>query len=368
MIWVISLSVNANIKNLFIKDGDIWRNVYGDVVVNGDVYIRGVRISLIGSKATSPEGINPSGATFSYFGDREFTGEIFKSILLKNIYENIDLVINGISNDELEYYFRVKPGGKVKDIKIRVYADVELKDDEVLIKDEEGKVLFSFRSIKAYQGSREIPIKAVLEGNLLTFKVGDYDKAKDLIIDPTASLGSIAIDYLKSIYQDDSGYVYFTGSTWHYTTFNTPNAIFGTMQNPVAFVGKLSPNIDSLLSLALISGSSADEPQIVRKDLNGNVLVAGFTASYNFAPSRTVYGTMGSGDMNVFLTKLSSDLRTHIKTVIIAGTDEDYAYDIIIDSVGNIYIVGTTYSYPDFALLKTIIAGVHAEAVKGIFS
>ncbi len=358
MIWVISLSVNANIKNLFIKDGDVWRNVYGDIVVNGDVYIGGVRISLIGSKATSPEGMNPAGATFSYFGwDREFSGEIFKSILLKNIYENIDLVINGISNDKVEYYFRVRPGGNVKDIKIRVYADIELKDDGVLIKDEEGKVLFSFKDIKAYQGSREIPIKAILEGNLLTFKVGNYDKGKDLIIDPTASLGSIAIDYLKSIYQDDSGYVYFTGFTWDYTTFNTPDAIFGTMQDPAVFVGKLSPDVDSLISLALISGRSVDEAQIVRKDPNGNVLIAGFTASYNFAPSRTVYGTMGSGDMNVFLTKLSSDLRTHIKTVIIAGTDEDYAYDIIIDSIGDIYIVGTTYSYPDFALLKTVIAG-----------
>ncbi|NPB03758.1 MAG: hypothetical protein GXO39_05020 [Thermotogae bacterium] len=58
-------------------------------------------------------------------------------------------------------------------------------------------------------------------------------------------------------------------------------------------------------------------------DANGYVYVGGSTQSSDFAPSRTIYGTTTTDKYQWFVTKLSSDLSSHVRTVIISGANHD---------------------------------------------
>ncbi|MEO0139055.1 MAG: hypothetical protein ABIL16_01650 [candidate division WOR-3 bacterium] len=356
MIWIIAFYSLAD--GLFVKNGKKWCNLTRSIVIeDSNLRIRGVKVRFVGGNKSSIAGISKYGVPlhlYSRNGEKHILA--YRSVKLEGIYRGIDLVINGLKDKELEFYFYIRKGSDPEKINLAFEgAEIyEVNGDIMIYK--EGYELFRIKSIKAYQGSRELKIKPIISGKNLTFNIKGYDRERDMVIDPTFILSSNSFDGVMDVFVDDSGYVYAAGYTLDYLTFLPPNYRFGnTVANRTsAFVVKLSPSMDSVISVAIVSGSEHDYALKVVKDYSGNVLIVGFTQSLDFAPSRTVYGTTSYPFYDAFITKLSTNLDNHIKTVILASSDDDQILDVLVDTT-EIYALGTTYNYNDFGMSKTFL-------------
>lgn len=170
----------------------------------------------------------------------------------------------------------------------------------------------------------------------------------------TAILASSEDDQINSVVIDASGNVFVAGATWHYSDFAPDRVIFGMPGgNYDAFVSKLSNDLQVHIATAILTSSYDDYAHSMTIDASGNVFIAGWTGNYSdFAPDRVVLGTPGGND--AFVSKLSSDLQTHIATAILASSDWDDALSVVIDNSGSVFIGGFTENSDDFAPDRTV--------------
>lgn len=156
------------------------------------------------------------------------------------------------------------------------------------------------------------------------------------------------------------GYVYITGQTYSDTFSATPGAFDTTLNSvPDAFIAKLNTNGD-IICATYLGGDSYDLGRDVVVDNDGNVYVTGLTHSADFPTSGAIDNSLnGAGD--IFITKLSSDLTTLIKSTFLGGTDPavppylmpDRAFGIAIDEKCNLYLTGEAASI-DFPTASNI--------------
>ncbi|MFN3871138.1 MAG: SBBP repeat-containing protein, partial [Aquificaceae bacterium] len=80
-------------------------------------------------------------------------------------------------------------------------------------------------------------------------------------------------------------------------------------------------------------------------DSFGNVYVAGYTWSDDFPGTfGGVQQSHGGGLADAFVAKLSNDLKTLIQATYLGGSSDDVAHAIAVDSFGNVYVAGYTWS------------------------
>ncbi|MEO0149787.1 MAG: SBBP repeat-containing protein, partial [candidate division WOR-3 bacterium] len=140
--------------------------------------------------------------------------------------------------------------------------------------------------------------------------------------------------------------------------------VFGTTGLWDVFVSKFSNDLSTHIATAILTSSGDDYARSLAIDISGNVFVVGYTYnSSDFAPSRNVFGTTGSWD--VFVSKLSNDLRKHIATAILTSSDGDYAYSLAIDGSGNVFVAGATGNSSDFAPSRNVFGTIRKEMVLG---
>ncbi len=144
----------------------------------------------------------------------------------------------------------------------------------------------------------------------------------------------------KAIAVDDSS-VYITGSVLDYTLLPSPVSVFGTPSPGAyfdAFVTRFPVDLSSPPSTALIAGSSHDEATDI--EISGSsVVIVGNTYSSDISPSRNQYGSLGRS--NIFFSRLTSDLSSHIATLIIGGDGNDNPYNMKVFGT-QIYTTGDT--------------------------
>jgi len=113
--------------------------------------------------------------------------------------------------------------------------------------------------------------------------------------------------------------------------------------------------IDPILSYSrLLGGSGLDEAASVAVDAAGNVYVAGTTSSPGFP------GASGApGGIDLFVTKLDSRGSTVLFSTYIGGSGIDEARGMTIDTLGNVYVVGSTRStnFPTVSPRQATLAG-----------
>lgn len=105
--------------------------------------------------------------------------------------------------------------------------------------------------------------------------------------------------------------------------------------------------IDPLLASTFVGGSSADKAGSITLDTKGNVYVAGSTTSETYPTTEGVYDRTNRWT-DVFVSKFDPGLSTLLASTFVGGSDQDSAAALVLDQLGNVYIVGTTYSadYP----------------------
>src|SRR4051794_24070370 len=223
----------------------------------------------------------------------------FGRVRYAGIYPGIDAVFHGDAR-RLEYDFVVSSGADPRSIGLDLTGAKSLelsRQGDLLIHTGQG-VLRQQRPV-AYQqvGGRREPVRAGFRvtGHRITFRLGDYDRSKPLVVDPILSyssyLGGGEGDFGYSIARGADGAIYIAGST---ISDNFPSA-----SRPVnrvdedAMVTKLSADGHTILWANLYGGvthistfsSPVDTADDIAVDGFGNVFVSGLTRSTDFPVS-----------------------------------------------------------------------------------
>jgi hypothetical protein len=105
--------------------------------------------------------------------------------------------------------------------------------------------------------------------------------------------------------------------------------------------------IDPVLAYATyLGGSSTDHFHSIAVDSFGNAYVAGDTGSIDFPTAGAIQPTI-KGDLDAFVTKFNRDGTALIYSTFLGGSLLDTIYGIAVDSSGEVYVAGRTFS-PDF--------------------
>ena len=191
------------------------------------------------------------------------------------------------------------------------------------------------------------------------FKVAAYDKSHDLIIDPLLAstfLGGSDSDYVggveyygNTIAIDRSNNVYVTGYT-DSDDFPTTSGAYDTTWDGGTydvFISKLDSSLSNLLASTYLGGSGVDYGNAIATDSSDNVYVTGYTNSDDFPTTSGAYDTSigeSYNGTNVFISKLDSSLSSLLASTYLGGESMNEGYAMAIDSSGNIYVTGCTYS------------------------
>ncbi|MHA2102650.1 MAG: SBBP repeat-containing protein [Candidatus Hodarchaeales archaeon] len=182
-------------------------------------------------------------------------------------------------------------------------------------------------------------------------------------------LGGSGVEAFRDLTTDASGNIYVTGMT-NSPDFPITEGVFdSSFAGPDIFVTKLSPE-ESGYSIAFstfLGGTSTEDKSVISVDSSNNVIIAGATISDDFpltndAINSTYYapytscthvypyfGVFPCG--NMFISKLSSDGSELLYSTYIGGKHEEYPTGIVIDSLDNIIVSGTTRSV-DFPITE----------------
>lgn len=200
--------------------------------------------------------------------------------------------------------------------------------------------------------SSDFPVSSPIKGS----KSGYYDIFVTKInpegnsIVYSTFIGGNGDDYGYAIGVDSSGNAYITGYT-ESLDFPTQNpAQKNNSGGRDVFVAKINSEGDSLIYSTYLGGSGNDYGYGIALDGKGNAYLTGFTYSTDFPLKDPFYGYSGYGD--IFLTKIASDGNILYSTYF-GGSNNDCAYGIAVDSSGNVYLTGTTYS-TDFPIKNPI--------------
>ena len=178
---------------------------------------------------------------------------------------------------------------------------------------------------------------------------------------PPASLSSQAVDdEAHSIALDAMGNAYVVG----YTFNNDFPILNGFQQTPrgaqEAYLVKLESSTGTLQFSSYLGGNQSDRAFGVAVDAPGNAYVAGSTLSPNFPVANAFQSRFGEGLRDAFLTKITVAGTVGFSTYL-GGFGDEQAYDVALDSEGNIILTGytTSLNFPtSHALLGNYRGGI----------
>jgi hypothetical protein len=332
-----------------------------DLQVAGDSQLPGTANYFIGRDPTRWRKATPTYARVKY----------------GQIYPGVDLVYYG-NQGQLEYDFVVAPNADPKPIRLHFAGASRLKLDpegnlEVIATN--GRIAFQKPVVYQKIDGQRQPVDGrftLLARNSVGFAIGSYDHAKAVVIDPTLAystyLGGNSGAEIEAITVDSTGEVYATGqvanSDLPVTARAYQNMWNGTPnQSSNVFLAKLNPAGNGLVYETYLGGSggydsaaTSEEGDIassIAVDSSGNAYVAGETVSSNFPVSANAFQAtyMGASNQttNGFAAKLSSDGTALIYSTYLGGTGVngvggDSIVGLAIDSSGNAYLTGGTFS------------------------
>ena len=179
------------------------------------------------------------------------------------------------------------------------------------------------------------------------FALGSYDPVLPLTIDPTLSygtyLGGSGFEEADGIALDSGGNTYVVGTTSS-TDFPTEGPYQPSSGGEEdVFVVKINAAGNALVYSTYIGGSDDDDGSGIAVDSAGNAYVAGDTDSTNFPTHNPLQGSNGGMD-DAFVVKLNADGNALVYSTYLGGSHIDEAEAIAVDGEGNAYFTGTTFS------------------------
>ncbi len=169
-------------------------------------------------------------------------------------------------------------------------------------------------------------------------------------------VGGSNSDFGTAVAVDAGGNAYITGVTESVDLpLKSPiQKVKGGYTN--AFVTKINSDGTSLVYSTYLGGNNYDYGAGIAVDRGGNAYITGHTYSRNFPRKSPIQGARaGIAYTDAFVTKINSDGTSLVYSTYLGGDNWDYGTGIAVDTGGNVYIIGYTYS-ADFPLKSPIQA------------
>ena len=292
----------------------------------------------------------------------------YTKVRYQDVYPGVDLVYYG-NQRRLEYDFVVAPRADPEAITLSFEGvdklDVDARGD--LVFRTAGEPVLRLHRPLIYQdidGVRQTISGgyAITDTHQVGFRIGAYDTAKPLVIDPvfvySTHLGGGSGDTGYSIAVDASGSAYVTGAT---------NSADFPLETPLqrgfggstdVFVSKFSADGSELLYTTYFGGSSADLGYAIVLDAAGDIYVTGDTQSTDFPLMNPVQPALG-GSADVFVARLSADGSKLVYSTYLGGRGGDRGQGVAVDAAGSAYVTGFSNStnFPLVNPMQTTFAG-----------
>jgi hypothetical protein len=218
----------------------------------------------------------------------EFLTSSYHSIKYSNIWNGIDIYFYYSETGNIKYDIAVMPNANVSEIAFLIEGaeNISLKEEGLHIKTKYSEIIenipISYQDIYTNKKNTRNKVNTtyILNNNILKFKPLNHNKSLPLIIDPWA------------------------------TFIGTPET---------------------------------DQAEDVAMDNFGNSYVTGYTQSLNFPVSPGAFQGTSAGDYDAFVFKLDATGQ-RIWATYYGGTAYDFGYQIKVDSKGNPFISGYSYS------------------------
>jgi hypothetical protein len=280
----------------------------------------------------------------------------YEDITYRDVYPGVDARFRS-SSGEMELDFLVQPNAHPSQIALRAESGTNFSLDAATgdVLAWHGKARFRLRRPRAFQPGPSDPIEVaalpVINGDVLTFRLTDYDPTRALTIDPLIATYSTYVGTNSDAMYDDSaalatdsqGNIYVGGLTQFDAGDSfptTPTSLQPT--NPrsagancafqCGYVLKLSPAHEVLYG-SLIYGFSV---KALAVDSAGAAYITGNTLDGTDFP-----GTPGVFDNDpagqVFLSKITADGTAFAYSALFPG---EIGNGIAVDAQGNAYVVG----------------------------
>jgi hypothetical protein len=111
-----------------------------------------------------------------------------------------------------------------------------------------------------------------------------------------------------------------------------------------AFVIKLTPDGSKLMYSTYVSGTGFEVGRGIAVDAAGNAYVTGLTTSLDFPSVNPLQKDFGGGDFDAFVFKLNPIGSALVYSSPLGGDKNDGGYAIALDTKGDAYVAGYTYS------------------------
>jgi hypothetical protein len=296
----------------------------------------------------------------------------YKGIFLKNLYQGIDLHYYE-KNGELKHDYIVAPFTDYKKIQLKVEgAEISFdKDGSLLLTTVLGTVKEDAPVV--FQNGKKLKARWLLNKDILSFEIENYDPTYELIIDPVTRLwgtyygGPFLLngsEYGHSSSTDAFGNVYLSGNT---VISGTIIATSGTHQTTLAgsddaFLAKFDENGLRLWG-TFYGGTNTETGISCAAEATGNVYLTGLTRSTTgIATSGTFKSTHSSfsgSNYDGYLVKFNSN-GVRIWGSYFGGSNEDFPSACALAGDG-VYVAGTT----DYSSNGIFTNGVHQPANGG---
>ncbi|MBD2042153.1 SBBP repeat-containing protein [Microcoleus sp. FACHB-672] len=299
----------------------------------------------------------------------------YEGVVYRNVYEGIDRIYKG-TEGHLKGEFIVAAGADAGQIKIQYKGikDLQLREDGALIiKTETGELIDSapyvYQEINGEIKEVESAYKLLGDGTV-GFSLGAYDSAHTLVIDPVLIYSEnfpdisnqaafLVGDRSNKLAVDSAGNVYITGSTIA-DNFPTVNAYQATPPAPS------SSNIYNIYNAFVTKLDASGQTIIYSTYLGGGGGDMGGDIAVDSAGNAYITGVTFSTDFptvnplkpssagnDAFVTKLNATGNALLYSTYLGGSSEDIGKSIALDGVGNIYVMGSTNS-TDFPTLNPL--------------
>ncbi len=252
-----------------------------------------VRFTYIGANDVMAHGRDPVDGVSNFFYGQDPSRWLsgarrFSEVVYPGLYDGIDLVYRTVG-DDVKYEFIADPGADVSQISVGVEGHQYLRvssDGDLIISTSMGDVIDS-GLLAYYQDSRTEMIPCsfrIRSDEIYSFSLEQYDASRTIVIDPIV-----------------------------YSTF--------------------------------LGGSDQDHCYCIDIDDSSNVYVSGWSRSDDFPTTAGAYQRrLANESGDIFVTKLKANLSALVYSTYIGGLRTDESNDIHVDSDGNLYVAGLTYS------------------------
>lgn len=302
----------------------------------------------------------------------------FQKVKYEKVYSGVDVVYYG-KGQQLEYDFLIQPNADPNQIKLKFNgirdAKIEEATGDLLLETEIGiirqhkpivyQTVNGERKEIASSYSVSSPKSQVSSQKdddfFVSFNLAEYDKSKELVIDPVlvygSYLGGNLFDEGRAIAVDAQGNAYVVGTAAS-RNFPTTQGTIKPVMLPTtsgnqfwydAFVTKVNPTGTALVFSTYYGGRNGNESGgSVAVDSEGNVLISGTTMSSDF-PTVNAYQTTFGGTDDGFAAKLNSTGSAIIYSTYLGGNNTDLGGSIALNkTTGDAVFVGYASS-PNFS-------------------